>query len=859
LRIEDHFTAVTSFTQPAGAYTSTMARILTLLLLLFLPLCSLAQSSEALLGQAYRARSEGRLQDARAAFLLAIVALERENGPAASRALAHKNLGDLALTLQDNVLADDHFRRAMQLRENLPNDWDKYELLLSYCRGLRAIGRFDESYGPLDQAIGIVKALAPDSTRLLDAYTTKGGNLYGDGRWKDSYTYLRTVALPLIQKISPGSIREIDVYSQIADALQNDGKREEAFETLQKVHTLNVQLRPNSVWTARSLLWLAGALIVREPQKGLAMMRQAHARFEVLEPNRWGSAYANWMLASAESNMGQSAEAEKHADACWQWFSRNLRQMGASPIGKIQSGADPANAGRAVIDVYLKIGKPEKALQVLQDIQGTSIARQLVFSIGRNENLSPELLALQAADEKLGAALQEVAAASARKDDAEREVLEKEADKGSSSEEKAKLQQAQGEVLASQSAVAKAQSAYDSALDRARRRNPTLFPSAFALQDCSRYIPEGALYVSFLIGSAPNLQAMSVTREGVVRFYELGIDLWELRDQVNELRAKMVARSDAVNGPLRNLYERLFPNGLRQDIEKANRLIITPDGPLWEVPFAALLAGPQDRPYYLGLSKPLVITPSLSLYGMAQVLAGQKGSSEKVSATIIGDPRFGESTDPQQELEQRSALWTAGKPPRPLPGTRREAEGIASLYETAAKLGDTATEAALTTGLRSSDVVHVATHGLLNNDYPLASGLLLSAPTAKNPDHRNDGAFLAWEVFRTSAQKTKLLVLSACETGLGRSLRAQGVDGLVRSFQIAGVPSIVSSLWKVEDESTAKLMKEFHGKVRAGEAYDEAIRQAMIAIFQNEETRHPYFWAPFFLTGDQKNSLFPKQ
>jgi CHAT domain-containing protein len=90
-------------------------------------------------------------------------------------------------------------------------------------------------------------------------------------------------------------------------------------------------------------------------------------------------------------------------------------------------------------------------------------------------------------------------------------------------------------------------------------------------------------------------------------------------------------------------------------------------------------------------------------------------------------------------------------------------------------------------------------------------------------------------------------------------LRAQGVDGLVRSFQIAGVPSIVSSLWKVEDESTAKLMKEFHSKVRAGEAYDEAIRQAMIAIFQNEETRHPYFWAPFILTGDQKNSLFPKQ
>src|SRR5207249_3796589 len=111
------------------------------------------------------------------------------------------------------------------------------------------------------------------------------------------------------------------------------------------------------------------------------------------------------------------------------------------------------------------------------------------------------------------------------------------------------------------------------------------------------------------------------------------------------------------------------------------------------------------------------------------------------------------------------------------------------------------------------------------------------------------GALQAWEIMNLNL-RAELVVLSACETARGENVRSDGIVGLTRALQIAGARSVVTSQWKVADASTARLMVAFHRNLRQGLAKDEALRRAMLLVQQDPKTAHPYFWAPFILTGD---------
>src|SRR5438874_3262882 len=115
-----------------------------------------------------------------------------------------------------------------------------------------------------------------------------------------------------------------------------------------------------------------------------------------------------------------------------------------------------------------------------------------------------------------------------------------------------------------------------------------------------------------------------------------------------------------------------------------------------------------------------------------------------------------------------------------------------------------------------------------------------------------------WEIISQPALRThaELVVLSACETGLGDKVRGEGLVGLTRAFQVAGARSIVASQWTVADESTAWLMVRFHQLLRRGWDKDEALRKAMAELARNPnhpEWSHPFYWAPFVLVGDFNN------
>jgi CHAT domain-containing protein len=191
-----------------------------------------------------------------------------------------------------------------------------------------------------------------------------------------------------------------------------------------------------------------------------------------------------------------------------------------------------------------------------------------------------------------------------------------------------------------------------------------------------------------------------------------------------------------------------------------------------------------------------------------------------------------------------------------LAGTQAEAEQIKGLAERAGRkadvwLGLDASESELEArDLRGFGVLHFATHGLLNTERPQFTGVVLSLVGNRAGA---DGFLRTHEVFNLRLG-SPLVMLSACETGLGREKRGEGVMGLARAFMYAGAPTVGVTLWSVADRPTAELMSDFYQSLLAAQTPtpSAAMHAARLSLLARKETSAPYFWAPFVLVGDWK-------
>ncbi|MBO0798395.1 MAG: CHAT domain-containing protein, partial [Blastocatellia bacterium] len=159
-------------------------------------------------------------------------------------------------------------------------------------------------------------------------------------------------------------------------------------------------------------------------------------------------------------------------------------------------------------------------------------------------------------------------------------------------------------------------------------------------------------------------------------------------------------------------------------------------------------------------------------------------------------------------------------------------------------------ETALGPELAQYRIVHFATHGLLNNEHPDLSGLVLSLVDERGQPE--DGFLQLREVYNLRLP-AELVVLSACQTGLGKDIRGEGLVGLTRGFMYAGAARVVASLWKVDDASTAELMKMFYREMlQEGMRPAAALRAAQIEMWKRPEWDLPYYWGAFVLQGEWK-------
>lgn len=283
------------------------------------------------------------------------------------------------------------------------------------------------------------------------------------------------------------------------------------------------------------------------------------------------------------------------------------------------------------------------------------------------------------------------------------------------------------------------------------------------------------------------------------------------------------------------------------------RLVIVADGALQRLPFEALLLPGTPAQGDLRKLPYLIRRFAISYAPSASVLAELQ--NEQRATAPRGFIAFGDPVYEQRAQSVFASTLRAGGAERvnlqPLRHSREEINSIAKLFadeDRAVFFAEDASEENVKAPDRLSRyrMVHFATHGYVNEARPRFSGLLLSPARANGTQQLEDGLLSAYEVFNLKLQ-ADLVVLSACETGLGKEVKGEGLMSLMRAFMYAGASSVVVSLWNVDDESASDLMVRFYRNLKTGMNKGEALRQAQLETIN--DNGFPFFWAPFILVG----------
>lgn len=329
------------------------------------------------------------------------------------------------------------------------------------------------------------------------------------------------------------------------------------------------------------------------------------------------------------------------------------------------------------------------------------------------------------------------------------------------------------------------------------------------------FVVRGALVV-FLV-SHDRVQAIRLTipLHRVIQLTQLlGLNL---RSVMRSSPAQVASLTQNAVGLLRQLYTALVAP-FAEYLAQYQRLQIVPHGPLHYLPFHAFHTGEQ----YLVEQVEISYLPGADLLRYCTAVP-----SSVAPMTTVG---------PRPEL---TSIVLGHSFDDRLPHTRAEAEQVAQLTGGQALLDATATTQAVRTLAEGCHLLHFATHGDFRNDNPLFSGLALA-----------DGWLTTLDIFNLRL-RASLVTLSACQTGRHVIGGGDELLGLMRAFLYAGANSLVTTLWSVEDHSTASFMELFYTHLMNGATKGAALRQAQLTyLAANQRHAHPFFWAPFFLVGD---------
>ena len=329
-----------------------------------------------------------------------------------------------------------------------------------------------------------------------------------------------------------------------------------------------------------------------------------------------------------------------------------------------------------------------------------------------------------------------------------------------------------------------------------------------------------------------------------------------------DVRRLSRALDDAVMRPVR---------GLAGD---SPHLLVSPDGALNLIPFEALV---DERGRYLVQRyRWTYLTSGRDLLRMGVARESEQGP------LIVANPAFGEPIGasgapvpgPTARTRERRRSVTSARDLSavyfaPISGTAREAQAIRMLFPDATVLaGERATESSLRQ-FAAPRMLHIATHGFFlqhagiaptagatdgggrpSRDPLLRAGLALARANVRGGTEQDDGLLTALEASRLNLWGTKLVALSACDTGVGEVRNGDGVYGLRRAFVLSGAESLLMTLWPVSDTWTERQMRRYYQNLKLGKGRGESLRLVQLGMLARNPHLHPFYWANFIQSGD---------
>ncbi|UFP95018.1 CHAT domain-containing tetratricopeptide repeat protein [Gloeobacter morelensis] len=360
----------------------------------------------------------------------------------------------------------------------------------------------------------------------------------------------------------------------------------------------------------------------------------------------------------------------------------------------------------------------------------------------------------------------------------------------------------------------------------------------------------------------PRYAAYVLRTQGDPQWVDLGEA--EALDKLAMLLGDLVGRQSAdallVRRLARTVDERII-GPIRSRLGGIKHLLLSPDGQLHTLPFGVLI---DEQGRYLIEN----YTISYLNTGRELVRLQERATGAREAPLVMAAPDYGRSAA-ALPVSATGATTRSGDLGElqvgSLPGSLQEAKALAALLPGARTLTDAAATENALKQVQGPGILHLATHGFFLSDISILGRKGTSAVLLENPMLRSglalagfnrresggeDGVLTALEAANLDLQGTQLVVLSACDTGLGQIYSGEGVYGLRRAFAIAGARSQVLSMWRVDDQSTQQLMAGFYRNLLAGRGRSEALRQEQLKMLGSKRYQHPYYWGAFIASGD---------
>jgi CHAT domain-containing protein/Tfp pilus assembly protein PilF len=766
------------------------------------------------------------------------------------------NLGIVARTRGDLVAAEEFYRRSSAIRDKLaPDSLDVAASLNSL--GLVAFDRGDLAAAEefYRRSLAIKEKLAPGSLDVAGTLNNLGLVAFNRGDLAAAEELYRR-SLVIREKLAPNSLSIAASLNNLGIVAFDRGDLAAAEDSFRRSLAIKDKLAPGNLNVAETLNHLGN--VAKERGDGAAAdrsYRTALALWQKLAPGTTGEAEVLY-------NLGLLERRAVHNDAAADYLQRAIAAVEAQ-TGRL-GGADEVRSGfaaqysayyRDYVGLLLELNQPAEAFHVLERSRARSLLamlaeRDLVFAADLPADLARERTLMNADYDRTQSA---IARLNPARDGVEIDRL------------LARLRELRDKREEIVQTIRKGSPRFAS----------LLYPQPLDLGSAQRSLDAGTVLLAysvtkdktFLFVVQPSGRPL-VPAAPPVSVFTLAIGETVLREKVAAFRRLIQRDVESDRGstvPLiaagQDLYETLVKPA-HALIAASDRVLISADGPLHTLPFAVLVQ-PSDRSarglhrYFIEW-KPLHVVASATVYAELKKARRDTGDAPpSVVLAAFGDPKYPalapEQADRIANPDVRAAV-RRGYALEPLPASRTEVERIARLYAGRATtyLGNQATEEhakAIGKGVR---YLHFASHGLLDERFPLNSSLALTIPERPAEGQAN-GLLQAWEIFEQMRIDADLVTLSACETGLGKELGGEGLVGLTRAFQYAGAHSVLASLWSVGDDSTAELMTRFYGYLKAGKTKDNALRSAQIELIRTRRTSsRPFHWAAFQLIGDWK-------